>query len=139
MIPTGEDMRTIQKPVRKIRRGITIQHARRSIVLLIALALTVINTSGDSVVATSTAAQPTVMLQTPAAPMLAGTFQVVNNGPGDQMDPEAAMRWYGKTMKISHAKAQSATAFLRAFFAPLREKNFPTEIPQMRLSTFRQS
>lgn len=69
-------------------RGRLLNQTCRLIVLLIALALTVIKTSGDSVIATSPAVQPTVMLQTPAAPMLAGTFQVVNNGPGDQTDPD---------------------------------------------------
>jgi hypothetical protein len=83
MIPTGEDMRT-----KITNRGHLLNQTRRLIVLLIALALTVINTSEGSVVATSSAVQPTVMLQTPAAPMLAGTFQVVNNGPGDQTDPD---------------------------------------------------
>lgn len=51
-----------------------LQQARKPMVLLIALILTVINTGQGHVIATST-------------PTLAGTFQVINNGPGDQTNP----------------------------------------------------
>jgi len=86
-------MNTINRrldPTRRIKgkiNGTTIhprlQQARKPMVLLIALILTLINTGGRYVVANSTAVP-----QTPTAPMLSGTFQVVNNGPGDQTNPD---------------------------------------------------
>ena len=61
---------------------------RRSglIVLSIAMALVgLIEARLSPVAATET--QSLVVLQTASAPMLTGTFQVVDNGPGDQTDP----------------------------------------------------
>jgi hypothetical protein len=54
---------------------------------MIAISVTGINASRGSVVATSTLAQSTVVLQTTAVPTLTGTFQVVNNGSGNQTNP----------------------------------------------------
>jgi len=80
----GKAMRKIGKPMTNHRR---LPQSRRLIVLMIAISVTGINASRGSVVATSTAAQSTIVLQTTAVPTLTGTFQVVNNGPGNQTNP----------------------------------------------------
>src|SRR6266536_3575991 len=83
----GKVMRKIGKPMTNHRR---LPQSRRLIVLMIAISVTGINASRGSVVATSTAAQSTIVLQTTAVPTLTGTFQVVNNGPGNQSNPHVA-------------------------------------------------
>ena len=80
-------MRTIRKAMTNHRR---LQQSRRLIVLMIAISVTGINASRGSVVATSTLAQSTIVLQTTEVPTLTGTFQVVNNGPGNQTNPHVS-------------------------------------------------
>lgn len=61
---------------------------RALIVLLIAVALIGMH-RGPIHVAANTSTDSTVVLDPTTAPLLAGTFQVVNDGPGDQLDPHA--------------------------------------------------
>jgi hypothetical protein len=55
--------------------------------LLIGIALVGIHQGPSPVAARSVGAQSTIVLQVPTAKMLAGTFQAINNGPGDQTNP----------------------------------------------------
>src|SRR6266513_4367550 len=80
----GKAMRTIRKAITNHRR---LQQSRRLIVLMIAISVTSINASRGSIVATSTLAQSTVVLQTTALPTLTGTFEPIHVGPGNQTNP----------------------------------------------------
>ena len=77
-------MRTIRTIIRNRR---PLKQSRALIVLLIAVALVGINRGPRPVAAKSTTTQPAVVLQTTTVPMLAGTSQTINDGPGQQTDP----------------------------------------------------
>ena len=66
-----------------------LKQTRTLIVLLIVVALVAINSGPRSVTARSTATQSAVF-QTTTVPMLAGTAQPINNGPGWQTDPHVS-------------------------------------------------
>lgn len=69
------------RPLRRIARAV--------IVLAITAALTGFYRGPGRVTSGSTTPETTVPLQTTTVPMLSGTFQTVNDGPGDQTDPHA--------------------------------------------------
>ncbi len=66
-----------------------LKQTRTLIVLLIVVALVAIDSGPRSVTARSTATQSAVF-QTTTVPMLAGTAQPINNGPGWQTDPHVS-------------------------------------------------
>ena len=59
----------------------------RKLVVFLILMLLALNPVSNLVTAKSSPLQP-IILQTPAPLTLSGTFQAVNNGPGDQTDPD---------------------------------------------------
>ena len=64
-----------------------LRRSRRLVVLLIAVSLVGSNASRGSVVATSTAAQSTIVPQTTTVTMLPGATQAIKVGPGNQTNP----------------------------------------------------
>src|SRR5436190_15281243 len=64
-----------------------LRHSRRLIVFLIAVTLVAVNAVPSLVTARSMRAQPLVS-PTPTVSTLTGTFQVINNGPNDQTNPD---------------------------------------------------
>lgn len=65
-----------------------LQKLRTLIALLITVALVGISARPTSVVASCTNPESNVVVQT-SVPMLSGTFQTVNDGPGEQTDPHS--------------------------------------------------
>ena len=62
-------------------------HRSRKLVVFLIVTLVAVNAVSKLVTATSSRVQPVVFQDPPIQP-LTGTFQVVNNGPGDQTDPD---------------------------------------------------
>src|SRR5687767_2965548 len=60
------------------------------LVLLIALALLSVNLHASKVAAGSSEPQSTIVVQTAGVPFLQGTFQIVNNQPGNQTNPHVS-------------------------------------------------
>ena len=64
-----------------------LKQTGRLVVLLIAIALVMVNLTPRQVAARSSEAQSSNVLLTTSVPLLIGSSQVVNNGPGNQTDP----------------------------------------------------
>ena len=71
--------RTVIQDLRLLARTVTV--------FLVAVALVGISARPSRVAALSATIETTVVLDTATAPMLSGTSQVMNNGPGEQTDP----------------------------------------------------
>ena len=76
---------SITDPIVQNRR--LLKQTRRLVVLLVVIALVIINLNPGPVAASSSEAQSNNILLTTNVPLLVGTYQVVNNGPGNQTDP----------------------------------------------------